>query len=345
MSRRRFLANGTVGAGFASLAAMTGRPAPAGAQVKGREAAAHADAGGAEKDQARIAITMDLEMARNFPRWEDTEWDYQKGNLNQAAKEYAVRAADRVRAHGGTIHFFVVGQVFEQANVDWLKQIVEQGHPVGNHTYDHVYVLAKKREEIQYRFRRAPWLIEGKPIAQVIRDNIRLTNVALKERLGIEPAGFRTPGGFSTGLSGRPDIQSMLLELGFDWVSCKYPTHPYSKPHEAPTEEVLNGIVRAQATAQPLIYPTGLIDIPMSPISDIGAFRTCRWRLEHFLQAIERAVTWTIEQRATFDFLAHPSCLGVVDPQLKTVDLICHLVKQAGDRAAIVDLGTLARRA
>jgi len=353
LSRRHFLATSSaIGAGLASLgAAAPARATPASDQADTRPAdRSPADRRGARdrdarKDQALIAITMDLEMARNFPRWEDTEWDYQKGNLNQAAKDYAVRAADRVRSRGGVMHFFAVGQVFEQPNVDWLKQILRQGHRVGNHTYDHVYVLAKKREEIQYRFRRAPWLIEGRSISQVIRDNIRMTTLALKERLGIKPAGFRTPGGFSMGLVGRPDIQSMLLELGFDWVSCKYPAHPYSKPHEAPTPAVLDGIVRAQTAAQPLIYPTGLVDVPMSPISDIGAFRNCRWKLEDFLQAIERAVTWTIERRATFDFLAHPSCLGVVDPQLKTIDLICQLVNQAGDRAAITDLDALAKRA
>jgi hypothetical protein len=36
--------------------------------------------------------------------------------------------------------------------------------------------------------------------------------------------------------------------------------------------------------------------------------------------------------------------LYVVDPEFKAVELICQLVSQAGDRAAIVDLGTIARR-
>src|SRR5689334_9794975 len=66
------------------------------------------------RDKALIAITLDLEMARNFPRWEDMHWDYEKGNLNDEAKRYAVEAARRVKAHGGVIHFFAVGQVFEQ---------------------------------------------------------------------------------------------------------------------------------------------------------------------------------------------------------------------------------------
>src|SRR6476619_3799291 len=81
-------------------------------------------------DKAQVAITLDLEMARNFPRWEDTHWDYEKGNLNQAAKDYAVNACHRVKKRGGVIHTFCVGQVLEQPNVDWLKAIAAEGHPV-----------------------------------------------------------------------------------------------------------------------------------------------------------------------------------------------------------------------
>src|SRR6185436_1032549 len=117
---------------------------------------AFAESSPPKRDKALIAITLDLEMARNFPKWEDTNWDYVKGNLNDEAKRYAVEAARRVKAHGGVIHFFAVGQVFEQENVDWLKQLHQDGHPIGNHTYDHVYVLATKLEEVQFRFKRAP---------------------------------------------------------------------------------------------------------------------------------------------------------------------------------------------
>src|SRR5262249_10548977 len=126
------------------------------------------------RKKALIAITLDLEMSRNFPKWEDTHWDYEKGNLNQETKRYVLDAARRVKAHGGVMHFFVAGQVFDQENVDLLKELNEQGHPIGNLPYDHVYVLATRPEDIQYRFKRAPWLIEGKPPAQVIRENVQL---------------------------------------------------------------------------------------------------------------------------------------------------------------------------
>jgi len=297
------------------------------------------------RDKALIAITLDLEMARNFPQWEDTHWDYEKGNLNAEAKRYAVEAARRVKAHGGVIHFFAVGQVFEQENVDWLKELHQAGHPIGNHTYDHVFVLATKPQDIQYRFTRAPWLIEGKTPAQVIRENIQLCTDAMRTRLGFGPAGFRTPGGFADGLNGRTDVQQMMLDLGFKWVSCKYPAHAYGEVGKEPTPDVFDNIVKAQQAAQPFVYPTGLIDVPMSPISDIGAFRNGRWKLEHFLKAIRLGVEWAIEHRAVFDLLSHPSVLYPSDPDFKAIELVCDLVRKAGDRAAIVDLETISQRA
>lgn len=292
--------------------------------------------------KARVAITFDLEMARNFPNWEDTHWDYQKGNLDAAAKGASVRAGDLVRQYGGRLHYFCVGSVLEQEDVGWLEKLVADGHPVGNHTYDHVNLLASQPSDIQFRFQRAPWLISGQRTFQVIQRNIQLAKDAIQERLGISNRGFRTPGGFHDGLMGREDLQQMLLDMGFTWVSSKYPAHQYTPPKVQPGQDVFDSIVAAQRHAQPFVYPTGLVEIPMSPISDIGGFRTGRWELEWFMEAIRRALTWVIEHGAVFDFLAHPSCLGVVDPELKTIRMICEMVRQAGDRAELVDLDQIA---
>lgn len=298
----------------------------------------------ADPDKALIALTLDLEMSRNFPTWETTHWDYEKGNLDEPTKRYAVEAGRRVRKRGGVIHYFCVGRVLEQENIDWLQELSQAGHPIGNHTYDHVNVLAQKAEDIQFRFRRAPWLIAGQEPATVIRENIRLTTAALKDRAGIDADGFRTPGGFSQGLTGREDLQEMLLAQGFRWVSSQSPPYKTTAPMESPGEEVIESIVAAQAAAQPFIYPTGLIEIPMSPVSDIGAFRGGRWKLDDFLEVTRRAVTHVIERRQVFDYLGHPSCMVVTDPEFKIFDMICDLVEEAGDKAAIVDLGTIARR-
>ena len=51
----------------------------------------------AGRKKAQIAITLDLEMSREYPRRGMTEWDYEKGNLDEPTKQYAVRAAEIVR--------------------------------------------------------------------------------------------------------------------------------------------------------------------------------------------------------------------------------------------------------
>jgi peptidoglycan/xylan/chitin deacetylase (PgdA/CDA1 family) len=296
----------------------------------------------ASPDTARIAITLDLEMSRNFPRWENTHWDFEKGNLNAETKRYTIEAARRVKERGGRIHCFVVGRVLEQEDVEWLKQLHADGHRIGNHTYDHVNVLAKSPEAAQFRFQRSPWLVKGRDAMQLIRDNIQMCSEAMKTRLGFAPDGFRTPGGFGDGLTGREDIQVLLQELDFRWVSSKYARHLPADSGKPASDAVLGSILKAQSEAQPFKYPGGLIEIPMSPISDVGAFRTGRWPLDTFLEAIRLAVTWAIEQGAVFDLLCHPSVMYPSDPEFKTFDLICDLVQKAGDRARLVTLDEIA---
>ena len=80
----------------------------------------------------------------------------------------------------------------------------------------------------------------------------------------------------------------------------------------------------------------------MSPISDVNAFRSNFWKLDWFLEAIERGVTWAIANSAVFDFLAHPSCLVVEDPTFETIKLICDLVKKSEGRAEICGLDRIA---
>lgn len=291
--------------------------------------------------KARIAITFDLEMSRMYPTRDMMEWDYQKGNLNEPTKRYSLEAARIVKNLGGLIHFFCVGRVLEQANIDWLQKIAAMGHPVGNHTYDHVNVWSTQPEETQFRFQRSPWLIRGKTAKGIIRENIRITTLAMKQRAGIDADGFRTPGGSNAGLDGREDIQRLLLDEGFTWASSKYPRHKRSKPGQEPDDDVFASIVAAQRRAQPYVYPTGLIEVPMSPISDVGAFRTSRWKLRHFLKSVRQCVQWAIENQGVFDFLCHPSIMYVEDPKFETVRLICDLVKQAGDKAELVGLSTI----
>lgn len=123
-------------------------------------------------------------------------------------------------------------------------------------------------------------------------------------RRAVPPAGFRTPGGFPEGLVGRSDLKQ----------------------------------------SQPFRYSeTGLMEIPMSPISDINAFRNGSWPLESFLRAIRLCVEYTIETGGVFDFLEHPFCLLATDPQMHVFDLICRLVLESSGRAELATLDQIAR--
>lgn len=316
--------------------------AAAGSTALGRWSLTAADS--ARVRPAQIAITFDLEMSRDYPRRGMTEWDYEKGNLDQATKDYSLQAAQLVQELGGVIHFFCVGRVLEQPDVAWLRQIAQAGHPIGNHTYDHISLLARDVRGLQFRFQRAPWLVEGKTVTEAICENIRLTTEALRERCDVTVNGFRTPGGFPQGLAGREDLQQLLLDQGFTWISSKYPAHRAGQPGQEPSAEDYGDIVRAQEDAQPFVYPTGLVEIPMSPISDVSAFRSRYWRLDYFLKAIRLGVERAIAVGGVFDLLCHPSCMLVEDPGFETIKLICELTRQAGEHAEIVGLDAVAQR-
>ena len=308
-----------------------------------RPAIAPCASSGSGADKASIAITLDLEMSRHYPKWDEMHWDYEKGNLDAATKGYAVEAARRVKSRGGVIHFFAVGQTMEQEDVGWLKEIVAEGHPVGNHTYDHVNVKATRAEDIQFRFRRAPWLIEGKTPAEVIAANIRMGEPALEQRIGIAPAGFRTPGGFNDGLTDRPDLQSMLQKMGYTWVSSKYPAHPLGTVGQAPDAKVICGDPRGPGAGPAVCLSVG---------ADRGADEPGQRR--HRITQRSLAAGGVsggdpggsdMGHRAAGRLLLSgpPVMPGGDRPGFQDDRDDLRAGAQAGDRAALVDLNTIAR--
>jgi hypothetical protein len=103
-----------------------------------------------------------------------------------------------------------------------------------------------------------------------------------------------------------------------------------------------DAIIRAQADAQPMRYPNGLIELPICPVTDIHAIRSSKWSVDDFREATRRCVQHAIDTGTSFRFTGHPSCLNVVDPKFTVVDALIETVKKAGDRAAIVGLDAIA---
>jgi len=99
------------------------------------------------------------------------------------------------------------------------------------------------------------------------------TELDISRFRGFNADGFRTAGGFAEGLNVLPDVQNMLfkkLDLGFNWVSCKYPASVHMEnPGEAATPAVLMHQSRPRIPSQHFVYPSCLKSmVPMSPISE-----------------------------------------------------------------------------
>jgi len=108
------------------------------------------------------ANTLQGERSLSLPAVQDTAiadsntiyLTFDDGYIGIAEKVAAINAL------GVPGTFFLTGQgvAAHPGDVQWL---VNSGHVLGNHTYDHVNVRASRLEDIQFRFRRAPWLIAG----------------------------------------------------------------------------------------------------------------------------------------------------------------------------------------
>lgn len=290
----------------------------------------------------KIAVTLDLEMSRHYPKRGMTRWDYEKGNLDEASKEYTLRAARRLKEAGGVLNAFVLGRTLEQENVDWLLELIDGGHQLGNHTYDHVKLVARSPETLQFRFKRAPWLLRGMPVEEAIVDNIKMAEEAMRTRLKVTPVGFCCPYGFPDGLTRRPDLQRMLHDLGYRWVISHY-REAAEIPRTGPGAREFGRIAKNVAKVQPYRYPIELVELPIGCPTDVMVFRSRRWKLDEFVAMVERCCRFAIERDLTFHFASHPSCLGVVDPELKTIGRICEIVEESGKAARLATLTQIAK--
>src|SRR5919198_621680 len=169
-----------------------------------------------------LSLTFDVEMATNFPYWTSV-WDHRKGAIDEDVKAYVRQLTRACRQAAVQVQFFLLGASLEDPDVEYLRELAADGHALGNHTYHHVNVKATTTEQLQLEYRLRPWLAAGRAPLEVIRDELRQTSAAMRERLGVTPAGFRTPGGFATGLHDVPQVQRVLLEEGFVYASSQYP--------------------------------------------------------------------------------------------------------------------------
>lgn len=298
-----------------------------------------------------VQLSFDLEAVTNFPNWTDF-WNDRKGSIDDATKAYVGQINAVCQKYGAKAHYFLVGSLFEDRNIDYLKKTVAEGHAVGNHTYTHVSIKARETAHLAGIYTSCPWRAAGREAQQIIREEIQMTTSAIQSCLGVEPRGFRSPGGFPNGLQDAEDVQQMLREEGFWWVSTHYNDvlmRTYTKNAtvgdvpKVEFGELQAAFRRSERVLQPYRYESGLLELPLAGITDIVAWRRYRPDLGEWLRMLSDGVDYAHEHGLIFMLTTHPAVLASIDPFCQTIDVIMRRAKEKEGGVWLPDLEEVAR--
>ncbi|MEI9951401.1 MAG: polysaccharide deacetylase family protein [Pseudomonadota bacterium] len=105
---------------------------------------------------------------------------------------------------GMSFTLFVIGRDLDRSeNVTALRELVADGHEIGNHSLDHLYDLTRRGQVEQEQ------QIEG-------------ANQRLRSALGVTPSGFRAPGYTVT-----DELLGIVRACGLTYDSSVFPCPPY----------------------------------------------------------------------------------------------------------------------
>ncbi len=268
-----------------------------------------------------LSLTFDVEMCTNFPYWTSV-WDHRKGAIDADCKHYIQKLNAVAAKYGVKLHYFLVGSALEDPDLDYLRAGVEAGHAFGNHTYTHVNVRAQDIPQLQVTYKAAPWRALGRSALTCIRDELRQTSSAMRKALGVDPVGFRTPGGFVDGLHAVPDVQDLLRDEGFGYASShfRFPVDPTQK---RPPRERLEAAMRESLdTLQPYRYPNGLPELPPTGITDIWGFRYLNLDRWEFINLLKHGIDHAHENGQVLTMTFHPPVLAARDPHCDVLETV-----------------------
>ncbi len=218
-----------------------------------------------------IALSYDLEMCAGYQ-----PDGVNHGRIIPEVQEYTLGLCSVAEEFDVRLHFFFVGNGFEQT-FDCLKEVLDRGHVVDNHTYSHLPLLTDD--------------------VQKLDEELAKVNGLFEERLGWTSTVLRGPGGYQNGLDGRPENQEVILKNGFKWVSCRF---------DGTNLKDREYVLRSPEINVPYAYPSGLVEIPFQGFTDRSFFDNVyctdkdaytKWRMQYGGQAVADGwrAPWTSE--------------------------------------------------
>jgi peptidoglycan/xylan/chitin deacetylase (PgdA/CDA1 family) len=185
-----------------------------------------------------------------------------------------------------------------------------------------VNVRAQEIPQLQVTYAAAPWRAHGRSALTCIRDELRQTSSAMRETLGVDPVGFRTPGGFVDGLHSVPEFQNLLKDEGFGYASShfRFPVDPTQK--RPPRERLETAMRESLDTLQPYRYPNGLPELPPTGITDIWGFRYLDLDRWEFIDLLKHGVDHAHDNGQVFTMTFHPPVLAARDPHCDVLEMV-----------------------
>ncbi|HSZ71676.1 MAG TPA: polysaccharide deacetylase family protein [Cytophagaceae bacterium] len=113
--------------------------------------------------------------------------------FDDGPSEHTVKVLDFLKNYNVKATFFLIGKQIE-SNSDVLKRIVEEGHQIGNHTYNHSKATGFYRPDQLHK-------------------ELQATNSVVREQVGITMRLFRPPFGVTT-----PNLAKVIIQLKWDAI-------------------------------------------------------------------------------------------------------------------------------
>ena len=231
----------------------------------------------------------------------------ESGSIDEGCRQIA--ALHRELGVPATV--FACGKTVLHALPAFTKMAEEPLIDIQQHTYSHV--LFKVDAQLGATFPASP--------TPALRFEVRTASTVLREFLGVECLGLRTPHGYAFGLSDRPDLVDMLRSEGIRFVSS------WARDDE--------GNSPAPLTNQPHWY-TGsevphVLEVPFQHWMDVAWFEAKGLTdFDGFKGALREAVDWIVENGAIYGTCFHD--WGLVRYQAESSGWLRYLLEYALDQ-------------
>jgi hypothetical protein len=279
---------------------------------------------------AILMITYDTEMyGSEVPAFR--MWLGDRADDLSIPKHWVAQAMEVHTRNQAPCTSYVVGKLLEKLVPEFQTMVRNPYFDLQSHTYSHKALKTIVCEAPEYRrgwaSRQGQHIDEERGVTcspgaslDIIRAEIRATNLLLKQHCGVDCLGVSGPGGYYRGLSDRPDVLQVMWDEGIRF------SRSYAR-----NERDFSPVAHE---AQPFWYRAqGFPDLLELPAN---GWQDCFWRdingwdnTAGYLAHLKQGIDLIVERDLVWTLCLHDWTAVECDPEMTIVD---ELIRYAQDR-------------